>query len=102
MLWDDVNLTYIYSVSVTSVHSSAVVSIVPGSVIVIFQLVTHTTCTYVEEYESAWFFPNAVSNIYEVVRTSKPWAGELRDIKMHSIVISVEWKCEIKCWVRCF
>lgn len=65
-------LTYIYSVSVTSVHSSAVVSIVPGSVIVIFQLVTHTTCTYVEEYESAWFFPNAVSNIYEVVRTSKP------------------------------
>lgn len=55
------SLTYVYSVLITSVHSNAVVSIVPGNVIVIFQLVTHTTCTYslviyVEEYESAWFF----------------------------------------------
>lgn len=55
------SLTYVYSVLITSVHSNAVVSIVPGNVIVIFQLVTHTTCTYslvfyVEEYESACFF----------------------------------------------
>lgn len=36
------------------------------------------------------FFSNAMNNIYEVVCTSKPQGGELKDIKMQRIVISKE------------
>lgn len=91
-------LPYICSVLITSACGTAGISIVPGKgVVVIFQLVTHATCIYslviyVEGRESRryFFFPNALSNIYEVVCTSKPQGGELRDIKMQRTVISKE------------